>query len=245
MAKTLEEWLDSEVRPLRNKPVRWLSEFYFLRDPARPRHVDPEIFFAPADGVLLYQRTVNPDEPLVELKGRRYTLQDALRDPDYDRQSLVVGIFMTFYDVHVNRVPYSGRLSYRVPEPVETHNHPMLDMEHGLLAELRPDLGTAEYLFRNQRVVNRFVSPALDGPYHVLQIADRDVRCVIPFDLRQNRPCRQGERFSQIRYGSQVDLVVPLSARYGLEFLQAEHSHVEAGVDPLVRIVRPGAGSRP
>src|SRR5215510_6365599 len=132
MSKSLEDWLAADVEPHRRASVRWLAEQHFFRDPLRPMHSDPACFFAPADGIVLYQRRVRPDECLVEIKGRAFTLREAMRDPAYDRESLVVGIFMTFYDVHVNRAPYAGRLSYRELEPIDTHNYPMLAVEKDL-----------------------------------------------------------------------------------------------------------------
>jgi phosphatidylserine decarboxylase len=72
--------------------------------------------------------------------------------------------------------------------------------------------------------------------YYILQIADYDVGCITPFNLKQNQAVGQGERFSMVRYGSQVDLIVPLSNRWSYELLQKTGCHVEAGLDPLIRI---------
>jgi len=87
MAKSLREWIDSEVQPVRAKPLTWLSDEHFFRDPFRPTYQDTAFFFAPADGIILYQKTVEPDEPIVEIKGRYYSLRDALRDAAYDRRA--------------------------------------------------------------------------------------------------------------------------------------------------------------
>ncbi|WP_086819818.1 phosphatidylserine decarboxylase [Allokutzneria sp. NRRL B-24872] len=240
MAQSLESWIESDVRPFEDKSLSYLSQYHFFRDPTRAASCDPGLFFAPADGILLYQGVVKADEPVVEIKGVPYTPRDALRDPDFDRPSLVIGIFMTFFDVHVNRIPYSGRLSWRTVEPIDTLNHPMLAMEQDLLTELRIDPDRAGYLHHNQRVVNRIDVPALRQSYYVLQIADHDVDAITPFALRQNRPVFQGRRFSQIRYGSQVELVIPLSDHAEFVPLQRTGTHVQAGVDPLVRVVLPG-----
>src|SRR5262245_11380169 len=124
MAKTLHEWLDTDVQPFRDKPVAWLSQHHFFRDPMRPTYSDPGCFFSPADGIILYQRTVGANNCLVEIKGKGYSVQDALRDSSYNAPSLVIGIFMTFFDVHVNRVPFSGRLSFKELDPIDTYNHP-------------------------------------------------------------------------------------------------------------------------
>jgi phosphatidylserine decarboxylase len=236
MAKTVQQWVETEVRPALERPQTWLCQNYFFRDPGRPETSDPGFFLSPADGILLYQKVVDPDECVLDIKGMTYSARDALRDPSYDRRSVVIGIFMTFYDVHVNRIPYPGRLSYRMVEAIDSLNRPMLDMEKALLEQLRVSPETAGYLRHNQRMVNRIDAPALGLSYFVLQIADYDVNSIMPFELRQNRPVHQGRRFSQIRYGSQVDLIVPLSDRCDFEFVQPTGVHVEAGIDPLLAL---------
>ncbi|HKJ70458.1 MAG TPA: phosphatidylserine decarboxylase [Gammaproteobacteria bacterium] len=236
MAKTLHEWLETDVAPVRDQPLRWLAESHFFRDPSRAVYSDLRYFFPPADGIILYAREVDPDEPIVDIKGRPYSLQTAMRDPDFHRRCLVVGIFMTFYDVHVNRVPFPGRLSYRELETLETYNHPMLYVEKDLLAELAPYTAQAGYLFTNQRVLNRVFSIDLAQTYYILQVADYDVDSITPFRLRQNQAFDQNQRFSQIRYGSQVDLIIPLCEHVTLTPLLQPGMHVEAGVDPLIRI---------
>ncbi len=238
MAKTLNEWLETDVDEVKDRPVSWLSQHHFFRDPSRPSYSDTSFFFSPADGIILYQRIVEPDDPILDIKGRPYSLRDAMRDDEYDRTSLVIGIFMTFYDVHVNRIPYPGRLSYRLVDPIDTYNHPMLELEQAMLERLRLPLEHAAYLHHNQRVVNRVDSPYLEDPYYILQIADYDVDSITPFELKQNQPAEQGQRFSQIRYGSQVDLVVPVSPSYDLTTTQQTGSHVEAGLDTLIAIAR-------
>jgi phosphatidylserine decarboxylase len=236
MAKSLHDWINEDVAAVRDKPVRWLSEHHFFRDPIRPHHSDTTHFFAPADGIILYQDVVGPDQKIVDIKGKAYSLRDAMRDPDYARPSLVIGIFMTFYDVHINRIPLPGRLCYRLLDPIETYNLPMLDVEKALIDEGVIRLTSASYLRSNQRMINRVFSSTINDTYYMLQIADYDVDSIMPFNLQQNQPFHQNQRFSQIRYGSQVELIVPLSDRYGLQPTLEPGLHVEAGVDPLIRI---------
>ena len=242
MAQKLREWIETEVEGLREKPLSWLSQYHFFRDPSRPTYSDSSLFFSPADGIILYQETVAPGECIVDIKGRPYSLREAMQDESYDKRSLVIGIFMTFFDVHVNRIPFSGRLFYRPLEPIDTVNYPMLDVEKSILDDLRVAPAAAEYLHHNERVLNRIDATALGLSYYVLQVADYDVDSITPFELKQNQPCYQGERFSQIRYGSQVDLIIPCSPGYELETLQDTGVHVEAGLDPLVA-VRPRRGA--
>ena len=237
MAKMLREWLETDVATVRDKPMRWLSEQFFFRDPNRAIYSDSAFFFPPADGIVLYAREVAPDQPIVDIKGRHYSLREGMRNATYDRQSLVVGIFMTFYDVHINRIPYAGRLCYQELDSIDTFNYPMLGVERDLLEELTPYTRNADYLFNNQRVLNRIFSIELRQHYYVLQVADYDVDAITPFRLKQNQAFAQNQRFSQIRYGSQVDLIIPLSDAFDLIPLQPTGMHVEAGIDPLVQIV--------
>lgn len=236
MAKPLQQWLEEDVAAVRDRPMRWLSERYFFRDPNRPVFSDTSYFFPPADGVVLYAKTVAPDEAIVDIKGRAYSLREAMRLPAFDRHCLVVGIFMTFFDVHINRIPYAGRLTYRELETIGSHNRPMLGVEKSLLDELAPNTGSADYLFYNQRVLNCIRSLELGLTYYVLQVADYDVDCITPFTLKQHQAFAQNQRFSQIRYGSQVDLIIPLSPRHEFTPLVEVGMHVEAAIDPLVRI---------
>lgn len=236
MAKTLQEWLADDVEKVRHKPMRWLSEQYFFRDPARPLYSDPAFFFAPADGVVLYAKQVEPDEQIIDIKGKSYSLQTALRDESYDKTSLVIGIFMTFYDVHINRVPYAGRLVYKELDPIDSYNYPMLDVEKDLLSQLPAYATHARYLLNNQRVVNKVFCTELQQSYYILQVADYDVDAITPFDMKQNQMVSQNQRFSQIRYGSQVDLIIPLSSRFDYQSVIEAYYHVEAGIDPVVRI---------
>src|SRR5262245_11883595 len=236
MAQSLQEWVDTEVQSIKDTGLRRLSEQDFFRDPFRPLFSAATHFFAPADGIVLYQQTVKADEAILNIKGKSYSLRDAMRDTAYSRESLVVGIFMTFFDVHINRVPFPGRLSYRQLEPLHTYNWPMLGVEKSLLTELSLNMSSAGYLHNNQRMLNRVYAPGLRDYYYILQIADYDVNCIMPFQLKQNWPFMQNQRFSQIRYGSQVDLIIPLSERFRFIPVLEAGVHVKAGVDPLITI---------
>lgn len=231
MAKDLRSWL-SEVAPTTGKSVKYLSEVNFFRDPIRPMYSDPNIFFSPADGVILYQQMVEPNEK-VDVKGCNFSVSDLIREP-MTEPCLVIGIFMTFFDVHVNRIPYPGILSYAEHEPLTTVNAPMLDVEQGLLDCLKVTPG--QYVTHNQRMVNTIHVPSLDMCYYLVQIADYDVDTITPFCLSQLEPVEQCDRFSMIRFGSQVDLIIPHANELRYSFCQNVYDHVEAGTDPLVRI---------
>ena len=238
MAETLEDWLNGEVAELSKLPVGELSNTFFFRDPLRPTYIDNEHFYSPADGTILYQKMVMPGAPccenIVEIKGKNYTLQDVMGDKDYNKPSLVIGIFMSFYDVHINRIPYSGTIKYNRLEPIESTNKPMLAVEKDILNKvINPN--NMDYLKYNERVLNTVYNTSLDYTYYIVQIADEDVNVIAPFK-QQGDLCTQNERFSLIRWGSQVDLVLPIDSRYQFELLLEETMHVNAGLDKLIKI---------
>ena len=85
-------------------------------------------------------------------------------------------------------------------------------------------------------MLNKIYSPQLDYTYFLVQIADEDVNVIAPFINDQNAPVSQNERFSLIRWGSQVDLVLPLDERYDFNLVLQDEMHVNAGLDKLVKI---------
>ncbi len=236
MSKCLQDWVETDVQDVVNKPLDWLSTHHFFRDPSRALYCDSDFFFSPADGIILYQTQVTPEEEIIDIKGTTYSLRDVMRDESYDQESLVIGIFMTMYDVHVNRVPYAGTLYYKETEPIQSYNTPMLSLENDLIEEKIINNGNSRFLHRNQRVINKIYASSLGLAYYVVQIADYDVDCITPFQLGQGNPYSQNQRFSMIRYGSQVELVVPVSEDFEFELIQDTGVHVEAGVDPLIHI---------
>tara|TARA_Y100001972_G_scaffold125893_1_gene178177 strand:- start:298 stop:1017 length:720 start_codon:yes stop_codon:yes gene_type:complete len=234
MAQELEDWLNDEVAELSKLSISELSNTFFFRDPLRPTYIDNKYFYSPADGTILYQKIVSPNEQVLEIKGIDYTLQDVMGDKDYNNSSLVIGIFMSFYDVHINRIPYSGIIKYNHLEPIESTNKPMLAVEKDLLNKvINPN--NMDYLKYNERVLNTIYNSSLNYKYHIVQIADEDVNVIAPFK-QQGDLCTQNERFSLIRWGSQVDLVLPLDKRFTFELLLKETMHVNAGIDKLIKI---------
>ena len=82
---------------------------------------------------------------------------------------------------------------------------------------------------------NKIYNSSLDYTYYLIQIADEDVNVIAPFK-HQGDLCVQNERFGLIRWGSQVDLVLPLTEDFTFELLLENEMHINAGVDRLVKI---------
>ena len=143
---------------------------------------------------------------------------------------------MSFYDVHINRILYGGILKYKPLDVIESMNKPMLGVEKDILRK-KINPANMEYLKYNERMWNQIYSPSLDYTYYLIQIADEDVNVISHFTNNQNDIFSQNERFSQIRWGSQVDLVLPLDDRFDFELCLDDAMHVNAGLDQLVRII--------
>lgn len=233
MSQILADWVRDTVLPVKSASPAWQRAEHFNRDPFRPTYTDSNLMFSPADGTILYQLELESDDaPICEIHGTPYSLRDACRRPI--GPALVIGIFLTVFDVHINRVPLSGWLSYEPLPALRASNATMAYPENEIFAKRAPNLTQCGYLSRNERMLNTIV--ATDFTYYVLQIADLEVDAVTPFDVRQHQPVGQGERFSAIRFGSQVDLIIPATDGFQFECLEADGMHVEAGIDPLVRI---------
>lgn len=239
MALPLEKWLDTHVEKYSKYDIDTLSNILFFREETRPVFIDRRFFFSPADGTILYQKFVQPNEPIIEIKGKNYDLTKVLGSDLVNGPCLVIGIFMSFYDVHVNRIPYRGILRFKEIEPIKSYNMPMLFTEKGIFKNdhkyVMQNLG---YLMNNARVLNTMYVPFLDYTYYMVQIADDDVDLVTHFTMHQGESFEQNDRFSFIRWGSQVDLVIPLRDDLEFKTLIPDFYHVKGSIDKLVHIKR-------
>lgn len=237
MSKKIEDWYEDINKNTKNLEVKDYFEFFFHRDPNRVYTIDDNYFYAPADGIIIYAKSVLPDEQIVEVKGRNFTIRDLLFDKDYNSVSIVIGIYMTSYDVHINRIPYGGFLKSKNAPCLKTNNKLMtnFNLKDGHFAF---DNNKSDYLFDNQRVINTIICPKINYRYYVVQIADNEVDSICHFS-QISKFYHQNKRFSLIRYGSQVDLILPLSKHLDFKFIEREKSHlhhIEAGIDRLIKI---------
>jgi phosphatidylserine decarboxylase len=237
MSTSINEFISS-IEPFKKMPIDLISSLFFFRDPARPQFVDDDFIWSPADGIIIGQNFVKADEEINEIKGTNYTVQQLLEIPDFKSECLVINIFMTFYDVHVNRLPTSGSIFYRHLEPLQTLNIPMLFEEKNLLDghAIYEDVGG--YVAKNSRCVNTIHCSRFNYKYYLVQIADSDVNVICPFSMDQGKYYNQNMRFSIVRYGSQVSLVLPLSDDFDFDLCEKTTNHVKGGIDRLVYLRR-------
>jgi len=143
---------------------------YFFRDPERRVPADPDVVVSPADGTVMSVR---------EVAGEAAGTETATR----------VTIFLSIFDVHVQRAPLGGRVARYSRRPGR------------FVAAWREEAGTG----------NERASLGIDtgsGPVLVRQIAGLVARRIATYP-REGDTVARGDRIGLIRFGSRVDLFVP------------------------------------
>ncbi len=164
--------------------------YRFYRDPERAVPERDDIIVSPADGKVIYIReSHNGVLPVSTKHGHEYRLQELTKTPFDSQEAVVIGISMNFLDVHVNRAPIAGRIT------LQRHFS-------GLFGSLR----RLEMVFENERATTVIERDELQVA--VVQIASRLVRQISAF-VCEGQEVTLGQRIGVIRFGSQVDLVLP------------------------------------
>ncbi len=182
---------------------------WFFRDPARTPPAEAGIL-SPADGTVVYVRKVEAGEDVVTIKqGVRATLKD-ITGEDVDQPKLVIGIFMSPFDVHYNRAPLGGEIGFIHHHPAHGENLYMGAMHLRILLGRKPYYGDRMHIVQNERTVTHIQSEYRGAPLglYVVQIGSRGVHGIDSY-FRPGDRVERGATFGMIRIGSQVDLVVP------------------------------------
>ena len=186
----------------------------FYRDPDREVPPVEAALVSPADGDVLYiRRSRGGALPISTKHGRNYTLLELTKTPLQMQDAVVIGIGMSFLDVHVNRAPVAGRIAARQHFP-------------GQFGSLR----RPEMVFENERFTTVIERGHLQVA--VVQIASRLVRQIVSF-VEDNQEVTLGQRIGAIRLGSQVDLVLPMCQ--DLEITVQPGDRVTAGQSIVAR----------
>lgn len=143
----------------------------FFRDPERITPDKNNIVVSPADGRVLFVKDVIDDK---FIKGK----------------AKMVSIFMSPLNVHVNRIPISGKVEY-------------LKYIQGDYIAAFEDKASE----RNERNEIGITSSA--GKVLFIQIAGFVARRII-CDLKVGDQVNIGNRFGMIKFGSRVDIIVPV-----------------------------------
>jgi phosphatidylserine decarboxylase len=150
-----------------------LYTFAFFRDPERVTPMEPDTVVAAADGVVADIMEIEETEVL-KTRMRR------------------VGIFLSVFDVHTNRAPIDGRITYR---------------EHR--AGLCLDARSPECSNKNESMTWAFENPR--ATLVVKQLTGAIARRIVGWS-KVGDELRKGERFGMIRFGSRTEVYLPLDA---------------------------------
>ena len=179
--------------------------FAFFRDPIRTTPRGDNLVVAPADGLITMISTVPAPR---ELAGT-----DGLADTEYTR----ISIFMSVFDVHINRSPVTGRVRKVAYIPGKFVN---------------ADLDKASEDNERQHVV---VETAAGVRIGFTQIAGLVARRILTF-VREGDQVEAGERVGLIRFGSRVDVYLPAGTGprvlLGQRAIAGETVLAELGVQP-------------
>ncbi len=145
---------------------------FFFRDPDRSFEPEPGILVAPADGKVL---------AVEEIGFHEYVGGDAIK----------ISIFLSVFDIHVNRVPADGAVEYVKYIPGEFHMA-FVDKASELNEQTEIGIRTAS----GHKVVVKQIAGL---------IARRIVCC-----LTEGMEVVAGDRFGLIRFGSRTELFVPV-----------------------------------
>jgi phosphatidylserine decarboxylase len=157
-------------------PLLLLSAFLviftlnFFRDPERTVPNKSNIVVSPADGRILF-------------------VKDVLDDKFLNSKAKLVSIFMSPLNVHVNRIPITGKVEY------------VKYIQGEYLAAFEDKASE-----RNERNEIGIASPA--GKVFFTQIAGFVARRIVS-DLKVGDSVNIGNRFGMIKFGSRVDIIVP------------------------------------
>jgi len=212
----------------------WLfwRHYWFWRNPSRV--VPPgEHLVSPADGRVVYVKRAEPGEPVVVCKrGCAASINDIARE-ELERPRILIGIFMSPFDVHYNRAPLAGTVEYKRQYPAEARNCYMMSMHWRCLLRWHPLHRNSPHILQNNRAVTRFTGRfrrELISCY-VVQIGGGAVAGIDVFPA-VGQTVAQGEVFGMIRIGSQVDLIAPDLS--GLEVRVRPGDRVLAGETILI-----------
>lgn len=184
----------------------------FFRDPVRVTPRDDRFVISPADGLITLIQKVPPPR---ELSADDGSGQRGMSEAPVTR----VSIFMSVFDVHINRAPIGGTVRRVVYIPGKF---------------LNADLDKASE--ENER--QHFLVERADGvQIGFTQIAGLIARRIVPF-VKGSDIVAAGQRVGLIRFGSRVDVYLPEGTEprvlMGQKVVAGETVLAEIGQAPLI-----------
>jgi phosphatidylserine decarboxylase len=159
-----------------------LGVLAFFRDPRRSVPQSSNLIIAPADGLITLIQKVPPPPELRQADGAGAGMGEGMLTR--------VSIFMSVFDVHINRAPVAGTIRRVVYIPGKFLN---ADLD-----KASEDNERQHFLIeRSDRVLVGFT-----------QIAGLVARRIVPF-VKSGDIVAAGQRVGLIRFGSRVDVYLP------------------------------------
>ena len=169
----------------------------FFRDPRRDCPQDSALLLSPADGKIT-------DTDILE------------NHPDFEGQVLRIGIFLSIFNVHINRMPCAARVTRTLYKQGAFKN--ALNPESSQVNE-----SNAVFFTRTQ-------TPEAD--LMVRQISGAIARHIV-CPVHDGQTFSQGEKFGMIKFGSRTELFVPIQD--GLKSCVQVGDMVKAGLTVVAR----------
>ena len=189
----------------------------FYRDPERVAPDRDDVVVSPADGAVIYvKRSADGVLPASVKGGREISLEELVRTRLSSEDAVVIGIALSFLDVHVNRAAVQGEVT----------------LQRRFAGEFM-SLKREAALVRNERATTVIRNDSLE--VGIVLIASRLVRRILNY-VQEGEQVALGQRIGVIRFGSQVDLVLP--ARPDLRLLVAPGDRVRAGLSVVAVLDR-------
>ena len=187
----------------------------FFRDPPRKIVSDPSAIVSPADGVI-------KDIELIKSE----TLEcDELRRLFHDKDILRIGIFLSVFNVHLNRAPWDMKVEFKLYKPGKYLD--ARDPDAGKVNDSMLLGGTCPFEGETFPAAVRQVSGA---------IARRIVCPVNPGEIYS-----RGQIYGMIKFGSRTELYIP--AGMGIDIAVNVGEAVRAG-SSILAFVRPEAKAK-
>jgi phosphatidylserine decarboxylase len=190
--------------------------YRFFRNPKRVIPGGPNDIVSSADGRVIYIKELEVNQMPVTIKKMRIAdLSEITKTDLLTRPCYLIGIAMTLFDVHMNRAPIDGTVTFIRHTPGTAIG-----------------LNTPSSTITNER--NTVIFERGDGiTAGIVQIAARGVKRCIVTSKEGDRVAR-GEIIGKIRWGSQLDMIVPRNC----EILVREGEQVYAGSTIIGRLLR-------
>ena len=187
----------------------------FYRDPEREAPDREGVVVSPADGAVIYvKRSAGGILPASNKGGHEFSLEELVRTRLSTDDAIVVGIALSFLDVHVNRAAIEGEVT----------------LQRRFAGQFM-SLKLPDAVVRNERSTTVIRNDSLE--VGIVLIASRLVRRIVSY-VREGEQVTLGQRIGVIRFGSQVDLVLP--ARPDLRLLVGPGDRVSAGMSAIAVI---------